>query len=136
MRNTLGPNVPIQPRSVGVQSATAPTTPAPTRSSPRAGVAVRALPRPSSAGDQTDRDSEDATHNMADFLHRQVVEHPEISRCGRLFFIGTEFSNLHYLVRQRSRRPDQRVLHFGGHPLRPKVPLVPAEILELPPKAL
>lgn len=73
---------------------------------------------------------------MADFLHRQVVEHPEISRCGRLFFIGTEFSNLHYLVRQRSRRPDQRVLHFGGHPLRPKVPSVPAEILELPPKAL
>ena len=53
-----------------------------------------------------------------------------------LFFIGTEFSNLHYLVRQRSRRPDQRVLHFGGHPLRPKVPSVPAEVLELPQKAL
>lgn len=73
---------------------------------------------------------------MADFLNRQDVEYPEITRCGRLFFIGTEFSNLHYLVRQRSTRPDQRVLHFGSHPLAPKVPSVPAEILELPPKAL
>lgn len=138
-RTALSSNVPIQPRSVGFPSATAPTTPTPTRSSPWADDAVRPVPRPNSAGDataQADRGSEDATRNMADFLNREDAEHPEITRCGRLFFIGTEFSNLHYLVRQRSRRPDQRVLHFGSHPLPPKVPSVPAEILELPPKAL
>ncbi|KAL0930905.1 acetamidase regulatory protein [Colletotrichum truncatum] len=73
---------------------------------------------------------------MADFLNREDAEHREISRCGRLFFIGTEFSNLHYLVRQRSKQPDHRVLHFGSHPLAPKVPSVPDEVLELPPKAL
>lgn len=138
-RTAPGSNVPIQPRSTGFPSATAPTTPTSNRSSPWADVAARPVPRPSSACDatsSTDRGSEDATRNMADFLDRQEVEHPEITRCGRLFFIGTEFSNLHYLVRQRSRRPDQRVVHFGSHPLPPKVPSVPAEILELPPKAL
>lgn len=137
-RTARGSNVPIQPRSVDFPSAAAPTTPTPTQSSPWPDVAARPV-RPNSACDtsaQTDRGSEDATRNMADFLDTQEVEHPEITRCGRLFFIGTEFSNLHYLVRQRSRRPDQRVLHFGSHPLPPKVPSVPAEILELPPKAL
>ncbi|KAI8306122.1 Acetamidase regulatory protein [Colletotrichum sp. SAR11_59] len=138
-RTAQSSNVPIQPRSVGSQSVTAPATPIPARSSPWDDVAA-SVPRPSSACDatvQADRaGDEDATRNMADFLNRQEVEFPEITRCGRLFFIGTEFSNLHYLVRQRSRRPDQSVLHFGSQPLAPKVPSVPAEILELPPKAL
>ncbi|KAJ0293267.1 hypothetical protein CBS470a_002054 [Colletotrichum nupharicola] len=138
-RTAQSSNVPIQPRSVGSQSVTAPATPIPARSSPWDDVAA-SVPRPSSACDataQADRaGDEDATRNMADFLNRQEVEFPEITRCGRLFFIGTEFSNLHYLVRQRSRRPDQSVLHFGSQPLAPKVPSVPAEVLELPPKAL
>ncbi|KAF9875474.1 acetamidase regulatory protein [Colletotrichum karsti] len=132
-RTALNSHVPIQPRSTS-QSATAPATPA--ASSPWADVTASSAPRPSSASDATARAGDDATRNMADFLNRQDAEYPEITRCGRLFFIGTEFSNLHYLVRQRSKRPDPRVLHFGSHPLAPKVPAVPAEVLELPPKAL
>lgn len=127
-RTALAPNVLIQPRSTS-QSA----------SSPWADVAVSPATRPRSASDaaaQGDGAGDDATRNMADFLNRQDVEHPEITRCGRLFFIGTEFSNLHYLVRQRSKRPDPRALHFGSHPLAPKVPSVPAEVLKLPPKHL
>ncbi|TDZ71763.1 Acetamidase regulatory protein [Colletotrichum trifolii] len=117
---------------------TAPATPTGTTSwadPTSAGLA----PRPSTANDAAalgDGANEDGTQTMADFLNREDAEQREILRHGRLFFIGSEFSNLHYLVRQRSRCPDQRVLHFGSHPMVPKLPSVPAEVLELPPKPL
>lgn len=60
----------------------------------------------------------------------------EIPRCGRMYYIGTEFSNLNYLVRQRSQRPDQNVLHYGSHPLVAKLPPIAPEALELPTKGM
>jgi transcriptional regulatory protein AMDR len=56
---------------------------------------------------------------------------------GRLYYIGTEFSNLNYLVRQRSRESAQNVLHFASHPFAPRMPsTIPHEALQLPTKAL
>ncbi|OHF01793.1 fungal specific transcription factor domain-containing protein [Colletotrichum orchidophilum] len=85
---------------------------------------------------QTHYATELATRNLADFLDREETGYQEFLPSGRLYFIGTEFSNLNYLVRQRSQRPDQHVLHFGSHPLAPKMSSVPPEALELPIKAL
>ncbi|KAK7452576.1 fungal specific transcription factor domain-containing protein [Colletotrichum acutatum] len=85
---------------------------------------------------QTHYATEVATRNLADFLDREETGYQDILPSGRLYFIGTEFSNLNYLVRQRSQRPDQHVLHFGSHPLAPRMSSVPPEALELPTKAL
>lgn len=100
------------------------------------------MPRPHSAGAdsrpayQQQGEEEPDTRNLAEFLDDEDIRIREIARCGRLYFIGTEFSNLNYLVRQRSRRPDQNVLHYGSHPLAAKLPTVPPEALELPTKVL
>ncbi|OLN86872.1 Acetamidase regulatory protein [Colletotrichum chlorophyti] len=80
--------------------------------------------------------TERATRNLADFLNREDVRSQEILPTARLYFIGTEFSNLNYLVRQRSQRPDQNVLHYGSHPLAPRMSSVAPEALELPARAL
>jgi transcriptional regulatory protein AMDR len=77
------------------------------------------------------------TRNLADFIGQDLPKVGEISRSERLYFIGTEFSNLNYLVRHRALRMDQKdVLHFGTRRLARKVPSVPEEALKLPPKAL
>ncbi|KAK1998821.1 fungal-specific transcription factor domain-containing protein [Colletotrichum falcatum] len=77
-----------------------------------------------------------ATRNLADFLDQEEAGPEEILPTCRLYFIGTEFSNLNYLVRQRSHRPDQNVLHYGSHALAPRMSSVPPEALELPNKTL
>ncbi|KAF9772573.1 hypothetical protein IL306_009712 [Fusarium sp. DS 682] len=77
------------------------------------------------------------TRNLADLIGQDLPKVGEISRSERLYFIGTEFSNLNYLVRHRALRRDQKdVLHFGTRRLARKVPSVPEEALKLPPKAL
>ncbi|KAF4991405.1 hypothetical protein FDECE_14047 [Fusarium decemcellulare] len=136
---------------------TAPATPTAAAQwpDPSMGGSIEPIPRPSSSADTRTRyhhddspstihdsaagncEDEQATRNLAEFIDQELVRAGEISRSARLYFIGTEFSNLNYLVRQRALRPDQKdVLHFGSHPLSRKVPLVPQEALQLPPKAL
>lgn len=79
---------------------------------------------------------EQASRNLAEFIDAGAVRITEIGENHRLYFIGTEFSNLNYLVRQRSRRVSLDQLHFGSHHPARKVSRVPAEALELPEKAL
>ncbi|KAM5351562.1 hypothetical protein ACJ41O_004285 [Fusarium nematophilum] len=150
-------HIPLQPRRHGQQSVTAPATPTAPSQWPEASMGVSAdpAPRPRSSAENRTRfhhhndspstihgsaagncEDEQATRNLAEFIDQDEVRLSEISRSARLYFIGTEFSNLNYLVRQRTRRPDQNILHFGSHPLSRKVPSVPQEALQLPPKAL
>ncbi|KXH49855.1 fungal specific transcription factor domain-containing protein, partial [Colletotrichum simmondsii] len=139
-RVSRSPNVSIQPKSTTEPSSRPTTTPtASNAASPW--VPVNVDSRPASAPEnelnaQTHYATEVATRNLADFLDREETGYQDILPSGRLYFIGTEFSNLNYLVRQRSQRPDQNVLHFGSHPLAPRMSSVPPEALELPTKAL
>ncbi|KAH6696822.1 fungal-specific transcription factor domain-containing protein, partial [Plectosphaerella plurivora] len=115
-------DVPLEPR-------TEPSTP---RDSRWADPSTSSVPTPSSPPEH-----EHDARNLADFLDREDVRTSEINVTGRLYFIGTEFSNLNYLVRQRSRKSAQNVLHFGSHPFAPRMPSsVPQEALQLPTKAL
>lgn len=79
---------------------------------------------------------EQASRNLAEFIDAGAIKITEIGANHRLYFIGTEFSNLNYLVRQRSRHVNLDQLHFGSHHPARKVSRVPAEALELPEKAL
>ncbi|KAK2056444.1 fungal-specific transcription factor domain-containing protein [Colletotrichum caudatum] len=142
-RTSSGPNVPLQPRVTDrAQSTTATATTTPTASdaaSPWINVAGDSGRVPNSTANSTVQSHyaiELATRNLADFLDQEETESQEILPSGRLYFIGTEFSNLHYLVRQRTHRPSQNVLHFGSHPLAPRMSSVLPEALELPTKAL
>ncbi|KAI5465822.1 fungal-specific transcription factor domain-containing protein [Mariannaea sp. PMI_226] len=154
-------NVPIQPR--GQQVATAPTTPVDVV--PQATPLSRQISQENSgpsledgsiqgqAGEESlqvsqrsvsesatshDRESldEQATRNLADFIDDGAVRVTEIGESHRLYFIGTEFSNLNYLLRQRSGHIVKDQLHFGSHHPARKVSRVPAEALELPEKPL
>ncbi|KAH7272557.1 hypothetical protein NW759_003526 [Fusarium solani] len=150
-------NIPLQPRHRGQQPVTAPATPTPTPQWPGISTdgSTDPIPRPSSSSaDNRARyhhndspstihgsaagncEDEQATRNLAEFIDQDEVRVGEITRAARLYYIGTEFSNLNYLVRQRARQPDQNVVHFGSHPLARKIPSVPQEALQLPPKAL
>lgn len=157
-------HVPIQPR--GQQTVTAPATPIETHppwpdasippASQEASTSVSAEAsdhvhrdqqqrRPgsrSASASSTTREGEregvdeQASRNLAEFIDTDDVRVSEIGQNSRLYFIGTEFSNLNYLVRQRSRHVNLDQLHFGSrHPAR-KVSRIPAEVLELPEKAL
>ncbi|KPM36849.1 Acetamidase regulatory protein [Neonectria ditissima] len=79
---------------------------------------------------------ERASRNLAEFIDTDDVRVSEIGQNSRLYFIGTEFSNLNYLVRQRSPHVNLDQLHFGSHHPARKVGRIPAEVLELPEKAL
>ncbi|RGP62745.1 acetamidase regulatory [Fusarium longipes] len=150
-------NVPLQPRQTeqhhqhtlrsGQQCLTAPATPSATRLWPERPVDPVARPSsavgyqhhdsPSITQDSADSEETYETRNLADFIGQDLPKVGEISRSERLYFIGTEFSNLNYLVRHRALRMDQKdVLHFGTRRLARKVPSVPEEALKLPPKAL
>ncbi|KAK1657907.1 fungal-specific transcription factor domain-containing protein [Colletotrichum godetiae] len=139
-RVSQSPNVSIQPRTTTAPSSRPTTTPiASNAASPWAPVNVDSRPASAPGNEftaQTHYATEVATRNLADFLDREETGYQDILPSGRLYFIGTEFSNLNYLVRQRSQRPDQHVLHFGSHPLAPRMSSVPPEALELPTKAL
>nr|RBQ92916.1 hypothetical protein FVER53263_08284 [Fusarium verticillioides] len=92
---------------------------------------------PSTMQDSGESEETYETRNLADFIGQDLPKVGEISRSERLYFIGTEFSNLNHLVRHRALRRDQKdVLHFGTRRLARKVPSVPEEALKLPPKAL
>ncbi|KAH7209293.1 fungal-specific transcription factor domain-containing protein [Fusarium oxysporum] len=92
---------------------------------------------PSTMQDSAENEETYETRNLADFIGQDLPKVGEISRSERLYFIGTEFSNLNHLVRHRALRRDQKdVLHFGTRRLARKVPSVPEEALKLPPKAL
>ncbi|KAM0559636.1 hypothetical protein ACHAPJ_004160 [Fusarium lateritium] len=87
--------------------------------------------------DSADNEDGHETRNLAHFIGQDLPKVGEISRSERLYFIGSEFSNLNYLVSHRALRMDQKdVLHFGSRALARKVPEVPEEALKLPPKAL
>ncbi|KAF4970124.1 hypothetical protein FZEAL_10107 [Fusarium zealandicum] len=149
-------NVPLQPRCQGQQSLTAPATPTASSrwSETPMGDSTDPAPRPRSSTDNRtgyhhndspstvhgsaagNCEKEQATRSLAEFIDQDEVRVGEISRSARLYFIGTEFSNLNYLVRQRTRQSDPNVVHFGSHPLCRKVPLVPQEALQLPSKIL
>ncbi|KAJ4319023.1 hypothetical protein N0V84_006561 [Fusarium piperis] len=150
-------NIPLQPRHRGQQPVTAPATPTPTSRWPGISTdgSTDPIPRPSSSSANNrsryhhnnspstihgpaagNCEDEQATRNLAEFIDQDEVRVGEITRSARLYYIGTEFSNLNYLVRQRARQPDQNVLHFGSHPLARKIPSVPQEALQLPPKVL
>ncbi|KAG7057398.1 acetamidase regulatory protein [Colletotrichum scovillei] len=139
-RVSRSPNVSIQPRTTTAPSSRPTTTPtASNAASPWVPVNVDSRPASAPGNElnaQTHYATEVATRNLADFLDREETGYQDILPSGRLYFIGTEFSNLNYLVRQRSQRPDQNVLHFGSHPLAPRMSSVPPEALELPTKAL
>lgn len=77
-----------------------------------------------------------STSNLAEFIDSDDFRAREISQTGRLYFIGTEFSNLNYLVRQRSRATNPEILHFGTPPMGRGLPSVPSEALQLPPKGV
>ncbi|KAF4955010.1 hypothetical protein FGADI_4849 [Fusarium gaditjirri] len=92
---------------------------------------------PSTMQDSAENEETCETRNLADFIGQDLPKVGEISRSERLYFIGTEFSNLNHLVRHRALRRDQKdVLHFGTRRLARKVPSVPEEALKLPPKTL
>ncbi|KAK2010940.1 fungal-specific transcription factor domain-containing protein [Colletotrichum eremochloae] len=137
-RASNSPNVPLQPRMTdGARSLATPT--ASDAASPWINVAGDSGRQPNSTADSTAQSHyaiELATRNLADFLDQEETGAQEILPSSRLYFIGTEFSNLNYLVRQRSHRPGQNVLHFGSHPMPPRMSSVPPEALELPTKAL
>ncbi|KAF5017996.1 hypothetical protein F66182_10045 [Fusarium sp. NRRL 66182] len=144
-RTATRSNIPLQPRQ---QCLTAPATPNATGFWTEDAVADPIV-RPSSSMDNrlglqdsadndNDNDNEDGheTSNLANMIG-QLPKVGEISRSERLYFIGNEFSNLNYLVRHRALRDDQKdVSHFGSRILARKVPSVPEEALQLPPKAL
>lgn len=139
-RVSRSPNISIQPRTTTAPSSRPTNTPtASNAASPWVPVNVDSRPASAPGNElnaQTHYATEVATRNLADFLDREETGYQDILPSGRLYFIGTEFSNLNYLVRQRSQRPDQNVLHFGSHPLAPRMSSVPPEALELPTKAL
>lgn len=84
--------------------------------------------------------------NLAEFIAREELRVAEINSHSRMCFIGSELSNISYLVRQHSRTPghDGRV-HFGSrvmdfkyislHELKRPV-AVSRDLLELPEKTL
>ncbi|TQN69496.1 Acetamidase regulatory protein, partial [Colletotrichum shisoi] len=139
-RASQSPHVPLQPRTISDSRPAATTPTASDSASPWMTAAGEPGPRANAAttdfAAQTHYAAELAARNLADFLDGEETGVQEILPSGRLYFIGTEFSNLNYLVRQRSHRPDQNVLHFGSHPLAPRMSSVPPEALELPTKAL
>ncbi|KAK7425353.1 hypothetical protein QQZ08_008139 [Neonectria magnoliae] len=94
----------------------------------------------SASASSTTRDGdgvdERASRNLAEFIDTDDVKVSEIGQNSRLYFIGTEFSNLNYLVRQRSRHVNLDQLHFGSHHPARKISRLPAEVIELPEKAL
>ncbi|KAM0204589.1 hypothetical protein ACHAPA_001967 [Fusarium lateritium] len=145
-RETAAHRIPEPARTVVGRRRTTPATP---RASLWPEGTIDPITRPSSSAGQyhhrspsTLRDSAEneetyETRNLADFIGQDLPKVGEISRSERLYFIGSEFSNLNYLVRHRAFRMEQKdVLHFGTRRLARKVPSVPEEALKLPPKAL
>lgn len=95
--------------------------------------------RSPSAGDSdasVTGDEGTATGNLADFIERKDIRSQEISKNARLYFIGTSFSNLHYLVRQGDPQSARNAFHFGSLRSAFRTPYVPPEALELPSKTL
>lgn len=79
---------------------------------------------------------ERATRNLLDLVDSRAAITTEIGSNHRLYFLGTELSNIHHLVRQRSKNVDLDQFHFGSSiPIRKFSP-VPAEARELPEKSL
>lgn len=96
---------------------------------------------PSAATPAGDCEDEQASRNLADFIDREEIRVRVISDGSRLYFIGTEVSNMNYLVRQRSRDTIHTGLHFGSRQLARKYTAhefkrIPPEALELPEKTL
>ncbi|KAH7162656.1 fungal-specific transcription factor domain-containing protein [Dactylonectria estremocensis] len=90
---------------------------------------------PTRDGEGEGGDEQD-THGLAEFIDTQAVRVTEITENSRTYFIGTEFSNLNHLVRQRSHHSSFNQLHFGSQHHARKLGRVPSEALELPEKAL
>lgn len=93
-------------------------------------------PKPVTTPPSESSDIDASTGNLAEFIDREDVRALEISQTGRLYYIGTEFSNLNYLVRQRSRVMDPNILHFATPPMGRGLPVMPSEALQLPPERL
>ncbi|CAM1505627.1 Fc.00g112640.m01.CDS01 [Cosmosporella sp. VM-42] len=88
-----------------------------------------------------DCEDEQASRNLAEFIDREEIRIRVISDGSRLYFIGTEVSNLNYLVMQRSRNLEPSGLHFGSRQIARKYTAhefkrVPSEALELPERYL
>lgn len=109
-----------QPLRSNQQCLTAPTTPSATRLWPEGSVDPIARPNssigyhhqhdsPSTMQDSAENEETYETRNLADFIGQDLPKVGEISRSERLYFIGTEFSNLNYLVRHRALRMDQKM---------------------------
>ncbi|KAH8168737.1 fungal specific transcription factor domain-containing protein [Sarocladium implicatum] len=106
-------------------------------------ISVQASPQHAAAAassrkkhDALNEDDEPETSHLSEFLSHDEARVSEISYRNRLYFIGTEFSTLNHLVRQRTRPEDHAVLHFGSRTNAPRLPQVPADCLRLPGKRL
>lgn len=128
---------PLQPRLERQHPATAPATPSLPHLRPDAANQLPTsgsslVERRASACDA----SEQVTRNLADFINREDLRNVEITHRCRLYFIGTEFSNLNHILQHRSRWPNESVLHFGSLTFPARTPSMPSGSLELPNKGL
>lgn len=150
--------LPLQPRDIQPQvqrAVTAPTTPVSINNEPNttedprpafseASYSFQDRQRtasPSAATHAGDYEDEQASRNLAEFISRDEIRVRVLTDQSRLSFIGTEFSNLNYLVMQRSRSLGQSGLHFGTRQLARKYTAhdfkhLPSEVVELPEKSL
>ncbi|KAJ5088382.1 fungal-specific transcription factor domain-containing protein [Penicillium angulare] len=88
---------------------------------------------PAAFGDYECLDEQE-TRNLVDLIDEKTSKPTEIGSNHRLYFIGTEFSNINYLIRQRSQNVDLNQLHFGSYHHARELHHIPAEALELPEK--
>ena len=96
---------------------------------------------PSAATHAGDYEDEQASRNLAEFISRDEIRVRVLNDQSRLYFIGTEVSNLNYLVVQRSRNLGHTGLHFGTRQLARKYTAhefkqIPSGAVELPEKSL
>ncbi|CAH0047318.1 unnamed protein product, partial [Clonostachys solani] len=92
--------------------------------------------------DPASPEDERAARSLADFVNQDDIEARAIGDDSRLYFLGTESSNLNYLVRQRVRTSSQDgVVHFSSRQLERRDTAydhqsMPKDVYILPSRAL
>ncbi|EPE02145.1 acetamidase regulatory protein [Ophiostoma piceae UAMH 11346] len=86
-------------------------------------------------------DANDGKRHLIEMLSQEDIENRVMQRGVRIVFVGQEYSNVHYLIRQRARRASASVHHFPSNQISRKytsheLDRIPREAFELPPKAV
>ena len=86
-------------------------------------------------------DASDGKRHLIEMLSQEDIEDRVMQRGVRIVFVGQEYSNVHYLIRQRARRASASVHHFPSNQISRKytsheLDRIPREAFELPPKAV